>query len=125
MNRIIFSPAGKAIFALCFFSFALTLAGCSDKDKSRIETFTISPQLVPNGTNPPTSSVVYCMEATSNDAKEKYYLAPNGGIEGFTYEEGYVYVVRVLITPIENLPMDIIYPETFKLIEVLSKTKVD
>ena len=125
MNRINFSFASKAIFALCFFSFALTLAGCSDKDKSRIETFTISSQLVPNGTNPPTSSIVNCMEATSNDTKEKYYLAPNGGIEGFTYEEGYEYVIRVLITPIENPPMDIIYPETFKLIEVLSKTKVN
>ncbi len=125
MNKIIFNLSSKAIFALCFFSFALTLAGCSDKDKSRIETFTISSQLVPNGTNPPTSSIVNCMEATSNDTKEKYYLAPNGGIEGFTYEEGYEYVIRVLITPIENPPMDIIYPETFKLIEVLSKTKVN
>ena len=64
MNRIIFNLSGKAIFALCFFSFALTLAGCSDRDKSRIETFTISPQLVPNGTNPPTSSIVNRMETT-------------------------------------------------------------
>lgn len=125
MNQIIFSPASKAIFALCFLSYALILPGCSDKDKSRIGTFTISSQLVPNGTNPPTSSIVNCMEATSNDTKEKYYLAPNGGIEGFTYEEGYEYVITVLITPIENPPMDIIYPETFKLIEVLSKTKVE
>jgi hypothetical protein len=104
---------------------AITLfASCDDKedDNGRIEIFIVGPKLVPNGTNPPSSTLVYVMEIKLENSNEMYYLSY---IEGFEYTEGYEYRLKVLITPIKNPPQDIIYPETFKLIEILSVTEIE
>jgi hypothetical protein len=102
----------------------ILFASCDGKedDSGRIEIFIVAPKLVPNGTNPSSSTLVYVMEIKRENSNEMYYLS---NIEGFEYTEGYEYRLKVLITPIKNPPMDIIYPETFKLIEVLSATRIE
>lgn len=45
-------------------------------------------------------------------------------IEGFEYEEGYEYKVKVLITTLANPPMEG-YSDKYKLLGIISKTKVD
>lgn len=113
-------------FIPAIFMATTLFASCDDKedDNGRIEIFIVAPKLVPNGTNPPSSTLVYVMEIKRESSNEKYYLSQEH-IEGFEYTEGYEYRLKVLITPIKNPPMDIIYPETFKLIEVLSATKME
>lgn len=92
-----------------------------DKDmgQSRAEILIIAPKLELSGTMPPTPDKVSVMVATKENSDTKYYLHL-GRIEGFEYVEGYEYKIKVLITMIENPPMDG-HLEDFKLIEIISK----
>lgn len=102
------------------------IVSCSeneDNDVERIEVICIAPKLEQSGTMPPTDSQVDVMVATKENSTQKYYLYI-GRIEGFEYTEGYEYRLKVLITTIKNPPMDG-HSETFKLIELISKTKVE
>ncbi|MDR1335252.1 MAG: DUF4377 domain-containing protein, partial [Tannerella sp.] len=119
MMRLKFLSMGT----VCIFSLSvatLSVLSC-DKEKNdgeRMEIVTVSPRLVLSVARPLSS---YCMEVKL-ESGETYYLPP-GDIEGFEYEEGYEYRLKVWITPHENLPAAI-HPGTFKLVEILSKTFV-
>lgn len=100
------------------------ISGC-DKDNnlgsSRTEIIIVAPKLELSGTLPPTNNKVNVMVATKENSDKKYYLHIRR-IEGFEYSEGYEYKLKVLITTIKNPPMDG-HLETFKLLEIISKTK--
>jgi len=74
----------------------------------------------PATTDNPT--VIYYMRATVQGTNEKFGLAL-GRIEGFEYEAGNEYLLKVLKTPIANPAADG-HTATYKLIEIISKTKV-
>jgi len=102
----------------------ITLAGCNDDNKLNEKTaiMIIAPQTVLNGTVPESDQFVECMVAKEEGSNVKQYLYL-GRIEGFEYVKGYEYRVEVLISPIDNPPMDG-HTESFKLIKLLSKIKV-
>ena len=115
----------KSIATIIFSSMLfLFLFGCDeDDDDSRVETLVIASKLVLTGTNPQTEILVEVMECVIENSTKKFNIS-QGDIIGFEYEEGYEYRIKVLITPIKNPPMD--GPvESFTLIEVLSKEKVE
>lgn len=107
------------------------ITACLDKeigDKERVSTLNIGPKIEYIGTSPPLpplSSCVPCMVVSEEGAKtssEVRYLTLQQ-IEGFEYEEGYEYRVRVTITTLSTPPAD--GPiETYKLIDILSKDKI-
>ncbi len=102
----------------------ILFSGCNkDDDDTRTVILTIPAETVLNGTNPQTDDLVEVMKATEENTSNTYYLALDNGIEGFTYESGYKYRIKVLITTLKNPPMDG-NSETFELIEILEKTKV-
>jgi phosphate transport system substrate-binding protein len=90
-----------------------------EEDSGKMEIVTVSPKLVLAITHPFSSFAGQAMEI-KRESFETYYLPP-GGIEGFEYEEGYEYRLKVWVIPPS---IDILYPETFKLMEILSKTFV-
>lgn len=98
-----------------------------DKDGPEELTMKIDATLDQGGPAPPATvdnpTVIYYMRATVQGSNEKFGLAL-GRIEGFEYEEGYEYMLKVLKTPIENPRADG-HTATYKLIEILSKTKAD
>lgn len=106
-------------------SIIMLMTGCKDDDKltARTAIMTIEPQTVLNGTVPESGQLVECMVGTEQNSNVKHYLYL-GRIEGFEYVKGFEYRVKVLISPIDNPPMDG-HSESFKLVELLSKVKVD
>jgi len=138
------------ISMFCLFSFLL--AGCfkwDDKKENmeRITIFTVSPKFitstyfVPNRPSNPYSrpdhyETYFSMELFDETTKELFSLGvrlDRGDgiveelemIEGFKYEEGYLYRIKVLINKkehYERLYDD--HRETYKLIEILSKVEV-
>jgi len=106
------------------FSYIILFSGCNkDDDNARTAIFTIPAETVLNGTNPQTDDLIEVMKATEEKTSNIYYLALDNGIEGFTYESGYEYRLKVVITSLKNPPMDG-NTETFQLIEILEKTEV-
>jgi Domain of unknown function (DUF4377) len=99
------------------------------KEKNGPEELTmkIDATLDQGGPAPPATTdnptVIYYMRATVQGTNEKFGLAL-GRIEGFEYEAGNEYLLKVLKTPIENPAADG-HTATYKLIEIISKTKVD
>ena len=62
-----------------------------------------------------------CMMVRTGDEKEfSYFYSP---IEGFTFEEGFTYELKVEVTDVDNPPADA-SSKRYRLIEVISKTKV-
>jgi hypothetical protein len=102
------------------------LSGCSDDDVEggREVILVLSSEVIlVSPTNPISSALDRGVEATVEGTDEKYYLALDR-IEGFEYVEGYEYRLKVRITSAEN-PSILEPAESFRLIEILSKEKVD
>ncbi len=119
--RKIFTTISKITL---LFSIILLLS-CSkeNNENERTVILSIESQTIQNGTIPDSDQTVECMVAKEENTNEVHYLYL-GRIENFEYEEGFEYRIRVLISKIENPPMDG-YTESFKLIELISKTKVN
>ncbi|WP_184550710.1 DUF4377 domain-containing protein [Mucilaginibacter sp. FT3.2] len=87
----------------------------------------VAPKLLIGGAAPPASpnnpDTVYYYNIIEDNSNQKYVLA-KGTIQGFDYVEGYQYKIKVQITPLAK-PMADGPIDTYSLIEVLSKTKVD
>ena len=116
------------IVLLLLFCGSLFLGTSCKKDKNGPEELTmkIDATLDQGGPAPPATTdnpaVIYYMRATVQGSNEKFGLAL-GRIEGFEYEEGNEYLLKVLKTPIENPAADG-HTATYKLIEIISKTEV-
>jgi hypothetical protein len=112
------------LFVFCNILFISVLLGC-DKDDSnneRVTTLTIGPKTGKTGIlfgSP--GYLLDCMfikDERTNETECTYLTR----IEGFEYEVGFEYRVKVLITKLKNPPMDG-HDEEYKLLEVISKVK--
>lgn len=101
----------------------ISSVSCNDEDKNleRIQILNIAHSTVQSGAMPPAPAdyKLPFMQVREEGSVEIKLLSLNR-IEGFEYEEGYEYKVKVLITTLSSPPMDG-HSETYKLI---SKTKV-
>lgn len=96
---------------------ALILVGCTkDDDSSEQQTLTIASMRAKHVTPQP----AFWVKVNDNKEWELFY----GGIDGFTYEEGYEYKVLVSLTPVENPGPDMSSIK-YTLIKLLSKEKKD
>jgi len=115
----------KACILFTFLFFVILATRCKkDENAAKVVTMKVASKLVKTGPNPPASpsnpAVIYVMSITEQETNEQYFLNI-GEIEGFTYIEGYEYVLRVSKTAIKNPPADG-SSISFKLIQVVSKT---
>lgn len=115
-----------AVFLFLFVS-AFNIGCKKGANADKVVTLKIAAKLDQVGPRPPATpdnpAVIYNMNVTEEGTNEKYGLNL-GEIDGFTYVEGYEYVLKVkkvhLSNPAADGPID-----SFKLIEVVSKTKVE
>ncbi|MCL2728101.1 MAG: DUF4377 domain-containing protein [Bacteroidales bacterium] len=118
------------------------LIGCflldfdQNKEKTITATFTVAPDLVEfflySIDYPEEKITKYAIELTNEKTKEVFLQYPNS-IYGFTYEEGFTYRIKVLITYVgydPNNTVRFVLPQgytfgeggnTYKLKEVISK----
>lgn len=107
----------KRIYSI-FLIIVLFLFSCS-KDENVIETIIVASRKVMDIEPSGASEREYFLIKTNKSDKWEY-LSPN--IQGFNYEEGYEYMLKVRITTINN-PQQDQYPKSYALIEIISKTK--
>lgn len=124
MMRILKPVVSLAILAV------FTACGNSSNTGSTTETTTLSDAVKSGGT------VILTVASETRIgmglAEQECYLVKESGentwslfyspIEGFDYEPGYEYVIRVKVTPVENPPMDA-SSARFELEKVASKTR--
>ncbi|WP_158799311.1 DUF4377 domain-containing protein [Pedobacter sp. L105] len=118
----------KNILLIAVLLLLITAVSCKKNDNSgKVVTMNVAPKLVIGGAAPPASpdnpAAVYYYSIIEDSSNQKYTLA-KGTIQGFDYVEGYQYKIKVQVTPIAK-PMADGPAETYTLIEVLSKTKVE
>jgi len=120
-----------SLFKFCLlptfvFLITLTMSCKKAEDPVKVVTMVIASKLDKGSHAPPASTtnptVISYMNITEQGTNEKYGLAL-GRIEGFNYVEGYQYALKVQKTTISNPPADG-YTEKYKLLEVISTTKV-
>jgi len=108
------------------FLIALTMSCKKEQGTVKVVTMVIASKLDKGSPAPPSSTanptVISYLNITEQETNEKYGLAL-GRIEGFNYVEGNQYVLKVQKTTISNPPADG-YTEQYKLLEVISTTKV-
>ncbi len=111
----------STVFKSLMYLTIIFMIGCdkNDKQNERVAFLTIEPQTVQNGTIPESDQLVECMVAKEEGRNVTHYLYI-GRIEGFEYEFGFAYRIKVLISPVKNPPMDG-HTENFKLLEIISK----
>lgn len=119
---------GLVVVLLCTTTLCSCLSDIFDDGRevlsSKVVVLNISHELVSVGVRPPgtTDDKVSLMECVVDGTNETFYISPNR-IDGFGYEEGYIYKVRVRVMDIAAPPADG-YTEKYELIEIISKEKV-
>jgi len=104
----------------CFNTFVLLVAaliGFTSCDDDDVEIKTI---IIASHKAPTFSFMGNLYESAFYKESGETTWSPDPGIEGFEYEEGFEYTLRVRIEPIKNPPMDA-SSEKYILLEVLSK----
>ncbi|MFM4823506.1 DUF4377 domain-containing protein [Aeromonas bivalvium] len=93
---------------------ALALAGCQPAPAPKGDTLFINTQLVPcTGVGP-----MQCMEV--KESKDQDWTLFYSQIQGFTFEPGYLYELKIAKHPVENPPADA--PSIrYELLELVSK----
>lgn len=106
----------KARYYLCILATFMAMGlAFSEDDSDTAKTWTIGPEKVPcTGVAPQ-----MCMQV--KDSESQNYTLFSGTIEGFCYEPGFEYVIKVLGTPTAGQPADAI-PLQWTLLEIISKT---
>lgn len=110
---------------LLLFLYTFCFISCSDDDNvvGEIVVMSISSKLVWVEVVTSTEHKVQGMiECTIKDSNEKLRILPNQ-IEGFEYQSGYEYKLRVRITPFNN-PSSNGSTERYELIEIISQNKI-
>lgn len=107
------------------FLFISSFISCKKDSTSRDVIFNIAPTIGymtprPPGTGPANIPGMKAVEKGKTDTT----LLSLERIEGFTYVEGYKYIIKVRISQIDNPPADG-YSDNYKLIEIISKEKED
>lgn len=124
MNKF---PITKITFMTVFLFYAAMMTSCGDegKDSERVAIVTVASTLEEGAPLPPATpenpTIVYFMKVTE-EGSQKTDLICVGRIEGFEFEEGYEYKLKVLITKLSTPPADG-HSETYQLLEILSKNK--
>jgi hypothetical protein len=110
----------KAYSLLFFFSLFILAMGCKkDNNADKIITMTVASKKVVSFTSiAPITSLNVKIEGNS----QGWFPLTNSEIQGFEYEEGFEYVLKVNQKHVENPPADGSSIE-YVLIEVLSKTQ--
>lgn len=111
---------------ILLFLYAFSFIGC-DKDDDSVENIVIisvSSELTWIKATPhnPTHPFVLVMECTIEGNNEKLYIAQNQ-IEGFEYNKGYEYKLKIRITPLENSSTDG-HTDRYELREIIFQHKV-
>lgn len=111
---------GILLLFLCVFSFI----NCSGDDDDNVETIvnmSVEPKVVLVDDVSSSGPKVPAMECIIKESNEKLYLGLNQ-IEGFEYNAGYKYNLKVRISPLEN-PTVNGCTEKYELIEIVSQTE--
>ena len=109
------------LLPVIFFLFILAISCKKDNNSDKIITMTVASKKVESFTSiAPKASLNVKIEGDSRG----WFPLTNQEIQGFAYEEGFEYVLKVNQSHIDNLPTDGSSIE-YVLIEVLSKTKDD
>lgn len=115
MKRITTTVTSLAIVCTMLFT-----TGCEKEDLDKVINITVASKETPGTTlfsEIPTDHMRVLVGGSS-----KWEAFPMGKIEGFEYESGYLYVLKVNKYKIKNPPADG-SSIGYKLLEVLSKTK--
>ena len=113
-----------AIFSVC-----LVLSGCSLEDKVSDEVYEMSIDVSSETSydydvfDTQGEMPIECMLIKTGES-ESWTKLPLGAIEGFTYENGHYYKLRIKVTRLANPPSDGRL-ETYELISILSDTKIE
>lgn len=119
MAKMYFKPLNSLLVLLVSFC----MASCSDNDADWTEekVVEVSSEMVPiNIFGDP--GVVDGMRVKIK-GEDQWHVYPTHFIEGFEFEPGYSYILKVRITHLANPPQDW-YNVEYKLIELISKTEV-
>lgn len=111
-------------FALLLSLITLSNTSCNDdedKDKTETVLMTIGAEMTKGTPYWPGDVELDCM-LVKEEKEEKWKMFLLGTIQGFQYEEGYEYVLKVKKTTLANPPMDG-GSIRYELISVESKTK--
>gem|GEM_PF-5410477 len=116
---------GKTVFMWTFIAISVFLAfSCKKNTDEKTAIFNVGPQLAYIAPRPPASpsspTNIPAMKIVENGVKDTLYLTLDR-ISGFTYTEGYTYVLKVKITITTPAPVDgDIY--SYALIQEVSKS---
>ncbi len=116
MNKLFF----KCVLVLIVFCASLTLISCEDDSKnwSEIVFFIVSSE---KGEYYPFGSSNACEGLKiKKEGESSWTIIPLTGIEGFNYEEGFNYCLKVEIIHLVNPPKDESNVK-YKLVEIISK----
>ncbi|MDR2585573.1 MAG: DUF4377 domain-containing protein [Prevotellaceae bacterium] len=140
MNLKLFTNLTDLLLLTGLFSFCAI--GCNKESNERIVIVKVSPQLLIGGPRHPAEvprdsiypgspHIVYYMDLLVEKTSEIIRISLRNmegvelqGIKGFTYEEGFEYRLKILVSKIINPPADG-YLVKYTLLEVLSKVKVE
>lgn len=115
--------SAKILFVIFFVG--LFFSKCTKNSESRVTILNIEPKVGYVSPRPPgaadSPASIPAMKAIEVGKSDTMYLTLNR-IQGFAYEEGYKYVIKVSIARIKN-PTEDGYVDSYKLIELISKTK--
>ena len=112
----------KIRFLFCIILLATLFVGCKKDEKETVVLMTVDAETV---WRLPLLSIGFpdeymqVKEVISDEVSHMYFSQ----IEGFNYEKGFEYLIKVKKTKIDNPPMDG-YSISYSLIEVISKTEV-
>ncbi|UBM57521.1 DUF4377 domain-containing protein [Marinilongibacter aquaticus] len=110
-----------------FFLFALIFLASCDKDSpsERVVNLTVDAEITMGGAMPPADpSVLVPYITVHENGQEDAYTISQYRIEGFDFEEGYKYELKVSIKKLSNPPEDG-HDTVYTLLELVSKTKVN
>lgn len=114
-------------FSFCVIAIIVAFTAFSCKKDTDIKTviYHVEPELTLIGPNPPAPADspknIPAMVLIKDGTKDTTYLTLHT-IEGFDYEEGYTYTLKVRITRLKNPPADgSIF--SYSLVDVISKQK--
>lgn len=111
------------VLSVACLTISIAMQGCSkDSSESRKSIFIVDSNTTLTNAIPE-AGTSECMVAKEEGTNNVYYFTLNQ-IKGFEYQKGYSYRIKVQIDPVNEVLIDA-SQLSYKLIEVLSKTRVN